>query len=126
MDNYFGVCVRRKDVSLRLQPFAQFYKIVNFSVIHDPDVSIFVRDGLFSSIQVNNRQAPVTQYDLPTIIDPVIIRTPMDNSVHHLTDDTGINAPLLLPSDFSADSTHCLRSQSFSPVFKANGPTEHF
>src|SRR2546429_468266 len=88
VNDYFRICVGIELVSSRLQIMAQFGKIINFPVEHNPYVFIFIVYRLTAGRKVNNAQPAHTQSDAPLRVDPFIIRTTVDNG----PDDEGIHA----------------------------------
>ena len=54
MNDDFGVGMRVELVAALFKPTPQFWKIVDFAVVDDPDAFVFVVDGLVATGQVNN------------------------------------------------------------------------
>ena len=87
--------------------FPQFREVVDFAVVNDPDRAVLVRDGLLTGVEIDDGEPAVTEHRLPIDVDPVIIRTAVDDQTHHAAHDLCINCGCTgTDCDFSGDPTH--------------------
>src|SRR5439155_17109535 len=120
VNDYFRICVSIELVSSRLQIMAQFGKIINFPVEHNPYVFIFIVYRLTAGRKVNNAQPAHTQSDAPLRVDPFIVRTTVDNGLTLGMHISGIDVFAAACyragypthcSTSSAPSSHCLSAE---------------
>ena len=87
----------------------QFREVVYFSVVNYPDCAVFVRDGLFTGVEIDDGEPAVTEDRLPIDVYPVIIGAAVDDQTHHATHDLCIDSGgIETDCDFSSDPTHKL------------------
>src|SRR5579863_8455598 len=133
MNNHLCVCTGLQGVSSGENLIPQFWKVVDFSVVNDPDGTVLIRDWLLARAKVDDREPAVAEHRLPSDVDPVIIRTTVDNQTHHPANDVRINCGSSSSyCDFSGDSTHkfealtkCPSHQLLGPILHPKAPTQH-
>src|SRR5215469_2374761 len=86
MDNNFGITGRSKSMSLRLQLLTQITIVVNFTVKHDPNRLVLIRDRLLARLQIDDAQSPHPDSHLTLNAVTKVIRSSVDECVAHRTD----------------------------------------
>ena len=84
---HLGVALRGKPMTLGLQLRPLFPVVVDLAVLDDPDRAVFVADGLVAAGEVDDRQAPSGQTDVP--VDeraPAVRSSVKQRFVHRLED----------------------------------------
>src|SRR5262245_47330557 len=107
MDNHFGIAGRAEYVPAGFELGTQLPKVVNFPVKGDPDGPIFVTHRLTCHCtQINNRQPPMRQTDVPIHPDALTIRTTMLQCLGHPLKLCTCDCPLWIKVDLAADTAH--------------------
>src|SRR5580698_1268880 len=113
MDDGFGVAARSVAVPFRLKPSSQFSMVVNLAVENDPDVMIFVGQGLVAGFHINNAKPPHGQPDVLFDKETLVIGPAMHDAAVHARQHVSLDVPVAIGKKDSADSTH--RSVFFFP-----------
>jgi hypothetical protein len=71
-------------VSASLQALAQFLVVIEFAVVDDPDVILFVADGLMAGLDIDDAQAAHSQADVSFYEKTIVVRPAMDNLLVHV------------------------------------------
>jgi hypothetical protein len=89
-----------------LQILAKFLVVVEFAVVDDPEVLVFIADGLMAGLNVDDAQPPHGETDIPFNQETLIIRAAMDDSLIHFCQHVPLDPPSSILIKNSADSAH--------------------
>src|SRR5271165_5102308 len=103
MNDHFRVALGLKTMPLTLQKCAQFLVVIDFSVENNLDAFVLVRDGLMTTLQVDDREPPETKTNRAGDIVPIIVGPAMVQRVGHSLHECGRNRRLTTKHQFSAD-----------------------
>ena len=81
--DHFGVRARAESVSAPLEPVAQGGEVVNFSVQHDPDGPILVRDRLLPAGQIDHGEPTDAERNMIVDVRALVVRPPMAQRRRH-------------------------------------------
>ena len=84
MDQALCVCIVSKDMPLGNQILTQFQMIVDLAIKYDNDIPCLIKHRLHTVIQINDTQPAKAQRHLIIDIHALLIRSTMDDLVHHL------------------------------------------
>src|ERR1022692_3331532 len=106
MNDRLCVRVRVEPVSPALQLLPQIREVINFPVEDDPNRLVLVVDRLVAASDVDDAQAAHSQAHAAFGIDPLVVRTAMDERLAHLMDQWRSDSAPFFPSYYACDSTH--------------------
>ena len=118
-----GVAVSPVTMPASFQAFAQFLVVVEFAVVDDPDVVLFVADGLVTGLDIDDAQPAHGQSDVSFHEEAIVIGAAMNDLLIH----TGERFPLSPASigvENPANSAHVytpIRRGSSSASFPSMG-----
>ena len=118
-----GVAMSPIAMSASFQAFAQLLMVIEFAVVDDPDVVLFVADGLVAGLDVNDAQPAHGEADASFDEETIIVRSAMNDLLVH----TGERFPLCPASigiENAANSAHTytpIRLGSSSASFSSTG-----
>ena len=95
-------------MTLRLKAGSQLRMVVDLAVENDPDILIFIRQRLMTTLDVNNAEASHGQADVLFHEKPFIIRPAMHDAAVHAGEDVPFDVPVTIRKENAADSTHKL------------------
>jgi hypothetical protein len=105
MNDDLGIALRVEIMAALFQVPAQFGEVVDLSVENDPDVFLFVVDGLMPAGKVDDAQSPHPQADGTLGIDAFIVRAAVHDRLTHAVNVGGVNG-LAGPAHHSGYSAH--------------------
>src|SRR5215469_66032 len=123
-----GVAVGAVLMPLRLQAETQFRVVIDFAVKDNPDIPIFVGHRLLARFDIDDAQPPHRKSDVLFHEKPLIIGAAMHDVAIHASQNVGLDAPVAVYKEDSADSTHipvpilsgcldCYRTGVYRPCF---------
>src|SRR5688572_20736773 len=83
VDNDLGIGLSFEDVPALFQDGAYSLKVIDFSVIHHPDVACFIRNRLLPGVQVDDTEAAHGKAGLSVLIIAFIIWSAVVNGIVH-------------------------------------------
>ena len=113
VDEDLGVTLGAERVPPGLEPVPQRGEVVDLAVEDRPDRAVLVGERLMASLQVNDRQPAKPQRCVVVPIGSRVVRTAVDNPVHHRGQVRAGQGPPRIGPDGSADTAH--RSHLASP-----------
>src|SRR5216684_3123763 len=113
VDDDLSVAVRIEAVTAGFQFSAKLRKVVNLAVENNPDALVFIVDGLPPAGEVNDAKPTDPKPYWAPRVNPLVVRTAMNDSLAHPTDLVGINE-FVLPSNHSGYSAHHFTSDVFT------------
>ena len=124
MDNHLGIGGGAELVTGCLQLAAQLAEVIKLAVVGDPDAAVFVAHGLGAGLQVDDRQAPMTEGDGMLAMQAFPVRPAMAKPRHHRLDrarrrrrrklENAAN-PAHGCNSASADCDRCRRAHEITP-----------
>src|SRR6266705_1605411 len=93
MDDYFGISIRRENVSACTQLLAETSVVVDFSIENNPSRPFFVRNGLVACRQINYAQSSNAKRNLVVLIIAKIVWTAVSHRFSHLGQQPVIRTP---------------------------------
>src|SRR5277367_244968 len=114
MDDAFRVRACGELVSVAKQILAKFRIVVDFAVQHHPNAAVFIRNRLVTAGDIDDAQAPKTQPDARSRVNPFVIRASMNNCLRHPADEIFRDLSRRLIFENAAYSTHKLMSRASS------------
>jgi hypothetical protein len=96
-------------MSFFLQIPLQIAEVIDLAVQHDPDRAGLVREGLMSSVNVNDAQSPKAKSYVTIRVKPGIVWPSMGESIAHGAEEVAVHRPR---TNNSYESAHCL----FNPL----------
>src|SRR5438309_10068452 len=104
MHEYFRIAVCLKAMPVFLESKAQLRKIVDLAIEHHGDIARFVVNGLMASGKIDDAEPAQTEDCSRADEHTLIVRSTMDERVHHLSD------PLLshcaVGADYATNAAH--------------------
>src|SRR5215472_1771565 len=124
----FRVAMGAVLMPLRLQAETQFRVVIDFAVKDNPDIPIFVGNGLPARFDIDDAQPPHGKSDVLFDEKPLIIGAAMHDVAIHASQNIALDAPVAVYKEDSADSTHipvpilsgcldCYRTRVYRPCF---------
>src|SRR5579864_7592462 len=110
VDDGFGVAPGAIAVSARLEIFAQILMVVQFSVVNDPEIFVFVRDGLMSGLNIDDAQPPHGKSDIRLHEEAIIVRPAVNDALVHFRQRVALDSPRPVAMKNSANSAHDLNA----------------
>src|SRR5258708_1767508 len=114
-----GVALGAIPMPASLQIGAESPVVVEFAVVNDPKILVFVCDGLMPGPDVDDAQATHGQSDVAVHVKTVVVRTAMDNALIHLCQGCTLDSLTSIGMENSANATHdytLTRWESFPAV----------
>jgi hypothetical protein len=91
MDNYFSISLGLKDVAFSLKESSQFLVVVNLSIEHDPDTSIFIGKRLVTGLEVDDGEPAKSEPHRPRNKKTFVVGPAMLDHVRHRLKQVGRN-----------------------------------
>jgi hypothetical protein len=117
MDDSLCIALCAITVAARFEIFSQILVVINFAVEDDPDVSVFIAQGLMSGLNVNDAEAAHRQPDVLFDKEAIIVRAAVDDLLVHSGEQVTIYMPGPLGMKDTADSTH-----GYTPILLGSFP----
>src|SRR6202022_867451 len=106
VNNRFGVAASAVAVPLGLEIGAQVGVVIDFAVVDNPDVMVFVGKRLMAGLNVNNAQPPHGQTDIFLDEKPFVVGSAMHNALIHAGEHVALDMPVPIREKNATDSTH--------------------
>src|SRR5439155_19167663 len=107
MQNRLSVALGAITMAARLQVRSELLMVVDFAVVNDPEVFVFVGDRLVAGGNIDDAEAAHGQPDITFDKEAVIVRPAMDDLMIHLLDPAAFNQLACIRIENSANSAHC-------------------
>jgi hypothetical protein len=119
MDDSLCVAFGAIPVATRFEIFSQILVVINFTVEDNPDVSVFIAQGLMSGLNVDDAEAAHRQPDVLFDKEAIIVRAAVDDLLVHSGEQVTIYTPGPLGMKDTADSTH-----GYTPILLGSLPSK--
>src|SRR5712671_353987 len=106
VNNCFRVAASAVAVAFGLETGAQLSVVVDFAVVDNPDVLVFIGKRLVAGLHVNNAQPPHRQTDILLDKKTFIVGAPVHDALVHAGEQVALDMPLPIGEKNAADSTH--------------------
>src|SRR5579862_1010097 len=106
MNNRFRVAFSAIAVATRFEIFSQILVVINFTIEDDPNVPVFITQGLVAGLNVDDAEPAHCQAHVLLDKEAVIIGAPVDDLLVHSGERVTIHTPGSLGMKDTADSTH--------------------
>jgi hypothetical protein len=110
MDDGFRVAMRSVTMASRNQLFAQSRMIVNLTVEYNPNGAVFIANGLMTSGDVDNTQAPHTDSNAALGVHALVVGAAVDHRGAHSPEDAFIHPHVPISFDYTSNSAHAVFS----------------
>src|SRR6185437_2035197 len=102
----FCVALRAVAMSSGFEIRAQLLMVVNFTVKDDPNVFVFIGEGLMPGLEVDDAKPAHGEADASFDEEPAIVRATMNDLIIHGSQAFTLNSRVALRQKDSANSTH--------------------
>jgi hypothetical protein len=106
MDDSFRIAPGAIAVAARFEILPQILMVINFTIEDDPNVSVFIAQGLMAGLNVDDAEPSHGQPNVLLDEEAVIVRTAVDDLLVHCGEQVAIHAPGSLGIENTADSAH--------------------
>src|SRR5262245_29276739 len=106
MQNRFGVATAPIAVTGRGQLGPQLGVVVDFAVVDNPDGAVFVAHRLKTALDVDDRQAPVSQPNRPQHDGPFPVRAAVNERVPHPHETARFGTAARIEFHYAGNAAH--------------------
>src|SRR5438876_5601418 len=108
MDDGFGIALSAVAMTASFQPGTQLTMVVDFPVVNNPQILVFIRDRLLPGLHVNDAEPPHSQTDIFLDEKTFIVWSAMHDLVVHPDQCVALHRLPDIGIENSANSAHAL------------------